>query len=87
VIGMEKRGLSFGFYHHQSWIDQSVKLTDFMKIFVTEWNYLRSALCNKKVADPRLEYLLKHLLHDTSFLNAFSVASDFNLINHSLPVD
>jgi len=87
VIGMEKRGLSFGFYHHQSWIDQSVKLTDFMKIFVTEWNYLRSALCNRKVADPRLEYLLKHLLHDTSFLNAFSVASDFNLINHSLPVD
>ena len=86
VIGVEKRGLSFGFYHHQSWIDQPVKLTDFTKVFVTEWNYLRSALCHRKVADPRLEYLLKHLLYDTSFLNSFSVASDFNLINHSLPV-
>ena len=86
VIGMEKRGLSFGLYHHQSWIDQPVKLNDFLKVFVTEWNYLRSAFCHRKVADPRLEYLLKHLLHDTRFLNAFSVASDFHLINHSLPV-
>jgi hypothetical protein len=79
IIGKEKRGLSFSMYHHNSWIDQPVQLQQFIRAFHTEWNFCRTAFLRGNLKESGLEKVLAHIWASTTFLNAYSIASDFEL--------
>ena len=84
IIGREKRGLSFSLYHYNSWIDQPLLLQQFIRVFLTEWNFCRTAFLYGKLAESGLQKVLYQMLHSHTFLNAYSIASDFELLSMEL---
>ena len=81
IIGREKRGLSFSLYHHTSWSDQPLLLQQFIRVFLTEWNFCRTVFQYEKLAESGLHEILSQMLHSNTFLNAYSIASDFELLS------
>jgi hypothetical protein len=81
IIGREKRGMSFSLYHHDSWIDQPLLLQQFIRVFLTEWNFCRRVFLHGKLAESGRQKILYQMLHSYTFLNAYSIASDFELLS------
>jgi hypothetical protein len=81
IIGKEKRGLSFSLYHHNSWYDEPLLLHQFIRAFLTEWNFCRTAFLNRKLAESGLQDILNQMWHSGILLNAYSIASNFELFH------
>jgi len=76
----EKRGLSFSLYHHISELDHPLHLQQFITAFITEWNYCKTLFLNSKIIPWSLNKTLAKMLFNKNFLNAYSIASDFEIL-------